>query len=43
TVLRNNENKKIIMKIDETCDFCENEETPLCVKYCVFEARGIMK
>ena len=45
TILRSNENKKIIMKIDETCDFCENEDEkyPLCVKYCVFGARGVIK
>jgi len=43
TVSRSNENKKIIMKIDDTCDFCENEDAPLCVKYCVFGARGAIK
>jgi len=44
-VLRNNENKEITMIIDETCDLCENEneDLPLCVKYCVFGARGLMK
>ncbi|MHC2994629.1 MAG: hypothetical protein IBV53_03895 [Candidatus Atribacteria bacterium] len=44
-VLRNNENKEITMIIDETCDLCENEneDLPLCVKYCVFGARGVMK
>ncbi len=42
-VLRSNENKVITMKIDETCDFCESEDVPLCVKYCVFGARGVMK
>jgi len=45
TVSRNNENKKIVMQIDETCDFCESEDEdfPLCVKYCVFGARGVVK
>ena len=44
-VLRNNENKEITMVIDETCDLCESEDEdfPLCVKYCVFGARGVMK
>ena len=44
-VLRNNENKEITMIIDETCDLCENEneDLPLCIKYCVFGARGVMK
>lgn len=42
-VLRSNENKVITMIIDETCDFCESEDAPLCVKYCVFGARGVMK
>jgi len=44
-VLRNNENKETTMILDETCDLCENEneDLPLCVKYCVFGARGVMK
>jgi len=44
-VLRSNENKVITMIIDETCDFCESEDEdfPLCVKYCVFGARGVVK
>jgi carbon-monoxide dehydrogenase iron sulfur subunit len=43
TVLRGNENKKIIMQIDETCDLCKDEVIPLCVKYCPFGARGVVK
>ena len=45
TVSRNNENKKIVMQIDDTCDLCESEDEdfPLCVKYCVFGARGVVK
>jgi len=42
-VLRNNDNKKITMIIDETCDLCNNEDIPFCVKYCVFGARGVTK
>ena len=42
-VTRNNDNKEISMVLDETCDLCENEEHPLCVKSCVFGARGLMK
>jgi len=42
-VSRSNEDKKIIIKIDETCDLCIDEDTPLCVKHCVFGARGIVR
>lgn len=44
-VLRNNDNKEITMIIDETCDLCQNEDEdlPLCVKYCVFGARGVIE
>lgn len=42
-VLRNNENKEITMQIDEGCDLCEDEDIPLCVKYCPFGARGIIR
>jgi len=42
-VSRNNNNKEIMMSIDETCDFCIDEDIPLCVKHCVFGARGIVK
>jgi carbon-monoxide dehydrogenase iron sulfur subunit len=42
-ITRNNNNKEITMMIDETCDLCENEKIPLCIKYCPFGARGIIK
>jgi Fe-S-cluster-containing hydrogenase component 2 len=44
-VLRNNDNKEITIIIDETCDLCQNEDEdiPLCIKYCTFGARGIIK
>lgn len=42
-VLRNNNNKEITMILDDTCDLCENEDILLCVKACVFGARGVMK
>lgn len=42
-VLRNNDNKRIAMIIDDTCDLCKNEDTFLCVKFCVFKARGVTK
>ena len=42
-ITRNNDNKEIIMSIDDTCDFCIDEDIPLCVKHCVFGARGIVK
>jgi len=28
-------------KIDNTCDQCAEEETPLCVKYCTYGALTI--
>lgn len=42
-ILRDNENKQIIMQIDDSCDYCDNEPIPLCVKHCVFGARGVIK
>lgn len=42
-VFRNSETKEITMQIDESCDFCEKENFPLCVKYCDFGARGVIK
>jgi carbon-monoxide dehydrogenase iron sulfur subunit len=41
-VLRSNENKKISISIDSTCDMCRGESFPLCVKACVFGARGVI-
>jgi Fe-S-cluster-containing hydrogenase component 2 len=37
-VSRNPQNGIINWCIDSTCDGCENEDEPLCVKYCVYEA-----
>ena len=42
-IARNNDHKEIIMMVDETCDLCKDEVIPLCVKYCPFGARGIVK
>ena len=42
-VSRSNENKNITISIDDSCDMCEDEERPLCVKACVFGARGVNK
>lgn len=39
-VIRSPENKKITLAIDSGCDLCAGEEFPLCVKACVFGARG---
>jgi len=39
-VTRDAENKTITLSIDSTCDLCAGEEFPLCVKACVFGARG---
>jgi carbon-monoxide dehydrogenase iron sulfur subunit len=40
-VIRNNDNAEITMSIDNSCDLCINEDAPLCVKHCVFDARGV--
>jgi carbon-monoxide dehydrogenase iron sulfur subunit len=40
-VFRSNQDKKISMMIDDTCNECIDVEIPYCVKACVFGARGI--
>ena len=40
-ISRDNDTAVITMSIDSTCDLCADEETPLCVKYCAYEARGV--
>jgi carbon-monoxide dehydrogenase iron sulfur subunit len=37
-VLKNNRNAKVELSIDSTCDSCQGEPQPLCVKYCVYGA-----
>ena len=37
-VSRDNQNGKIELSIDSTCDSCKGETRPLCVEYCVYEA-----
>ena len=41
-IRRDNENKRITMFMDSSCDFCMNEKFPLCVKACPFGARGVI-
>jgi carbon-monoxide dehydrogenase iron sulfur subunit len=36
-------NKRIQLAIDNSCDYCPDEDIPLCVKACVFGARGFIK
>jgi len=38
TVSRNNQNGEIGWSIGSTCDFCQGEAKPLCVKYCSYGA-----
>jgi hypothetical protein len=38
---RDNDSAKITMSIDSTCDQCEGEKAPLCVKYCAYGARRV--
>ncbi len=42
-ISRDNDNAVITMSVDSTCDLCQGEETPLCVKYCAYGARGVMR
>ena len=40
-IVRDNDTGEITIELDETCDLCQGEETPLCVKYCVYGAREL--
>ena len=40
-IVRDNDTGHISIDLDETCDLCEGEETLLCVRYCVYGARGL--
>jgi Fe-S-cluster-containing dehydrogenase component len=42
-VSRDNDTGKITLSIDSICDGCQNEEIPLCVKYCAYGVRGVVK
>ena len=42
-VFRSNDTKAIRMALNDSCDHCDNENFPMCVKACVFGARGIAK
>lgn len=41
-VSRNTQNGFIKWCIDSTCDGCKGEDTPLCVKFCVYGALQIL-
>ena len=40
-VHRDNDSARITINLDSTCDWCEGEEMPLCVKYCAYGARRV--
>ncbi len=42
-VSRDNDTEVITLSMDSTCDLCEGEETPLCVKYCACGARKVSR
>jgi len=42
-VLRSNDTKAMTMVLDDSCDYCHNENFPLCVRACVFGARGLLR
>ena len=37
-VFRDNQDGKIGLSIDSTCDLCQAESQPLCIRYCVYGA-----
>ncbi len=37
-VSRNNQNGRIGLSIDSTCDLCQGEAQPLCIRYCAYGA-----
>ena len=41
--LRDNDTGDITIELDDTCDLCRGEETALCIKYCVYGARGLTR
>ena len=40
-VLRDGENGEVTISITSTCDFCEGEAHPFCVKYCAYGALSL--
>jgi len=37
-VSKNSATGEIVIQIRSTCDLCENEQAPLCVKFCAYDA-----
>ena len=42
-VFRNPQNGIVEWSINSTCDGCKSEDTPLCIKYCVYGALTLFK
>ncbi|MCD6472730.1 4Fe-4S binding protein [Candidatus Aerophobetes bacterium] len=42
SVIRNDRTGDIKISINSTCDFCKDEDKPLCMKYCVSQALSII-
>ena len=42
-ISRDNDTANITIIIDSTCDYCEGEAFPFCVKYCAYGARKVRK
>ena len=40
-ILRDNDPGQIPSALDAACDRCPGEETPRCVRYCVYDAREL--
>lgn len=43
SVFRNPQDGIIEWSINSTCDDCKGEDTPLCIKYCVYGALSFFK
>jgi len=37
-ITRSNDETRITLTLEDSCDFCGNEKIPLCVKYCEYGA-----
>ena len=37
-ISRDNQNGRIWLSVDATCDLCQGETQPLCVEYCLYGA-----
>jgi len=43
SIFRNPQNAIIKCSVNSTCDVCKDENMPLCIKYCVYNAIGLFR